>query len=251
MIVPNGKNYQDTQAAKQSYSIYANQDIVIKPNMTNFGLGVTILKHPFTPDEFEQAVAHAFSYDQKILIEHFFPGKEFRFLVIDGQTVAVLNREPANVIGDGQHSIEELLDIKNQDPRRGNGYKKPLEQIKIDSIVIAYLQKQGLNTEDIPEYGKKIYLRKNSNVSTGGDSIDYTDTMPQAYKNLAVKAAKAVDAIICGVDMIIKDYQIKKPKDNYCILELNFNPAIQMHTYPYVGQDRKVAKHLLKALGLI
>ena len=251
LIVPIGDIYQQQDKAKLSFSFHANHDIVIKPNMTNFGLGVTILKHPFKPLEFNQAIEHAFSYDEQILIEQYFPGKEFRFLVIEGRTIAVLHREPANVIGDGKHTIQELIAKKNQDPRRGHGYKKPLEQIQIDNIVMAFLKKQNLGLDTIPQADKKIYLRENSNVSTGGDSIDYTDDMPQVYKKLAAHAAEAVDAKICGVDMIIQDYQNKNPQNNYCILELNFNPAIQMHTFPFIGKDRKVAKQLLKALHLI
>jgi glutamate--cysteine ligase len=250
LVVPQGQNFQKPQNAKQAFALFDTQDIVIKPNNTNFGLGVSILKHPFNAQEFETAIDHAFNYDEQILIEAYFPGKEFRFLVINGQTIAVLHREPANVIGDGIHSIEELISLKNQDPRRGQGYKKPLEKIQIDDIVLTYLQKQKLCLKDIPEPDQKIYLRENSNVSTGGDSIDFTDTMPKIYKKLAVKATQAVNAKICGVDMIIKDYKNPKPKNNYCILELNFNPAIQMHTFPFIGQDRQVAKHLLKALKL-
>ena len=94
-------------------------------------------------------------------------------------------------------------------------------------------------------------MRENSNVSTGGDSIDYTDIMPKAYKRIAVKAAASVGALICGVDMIIRNIKNPYPENNYALIELNFNPAIHIHTYPYQGKDRKVAERILLALKLI
>lgn len=114
-----------------------------------------------------------------------------------------------------------------------------------------FLAMQGLDFTSVPQKNQKIYLRENSNVSTGGDSIDYTDIMPKAYKRIAVEAAKSVGAIICGVDMIIQNIKNPYPVNNYAIIELNFNPAIHMHTYPYQGQSRDIAKWLLQVLKLI
>lgn len=251
LVVPLGLDFHLQDEARNSYNLFCHQDIVIKPKNTNFGTGISILMHPYSQSAFERGIELAFYYDQSILIEHFFSGQEFRFLVIAQETVAVLKREPANVIGDGKHCIQELIAIKNQDPRRGQGYKKPLEQIPIDDIVHHYLAQQDLNLLSIPKAGEQIFLRQNSNVSTGGDSIDFSHNMPDIYKTLAVQAAASVKACICGVDMIIKDLAAKDPTHNYCILELNFNPAIQMHTYPYQGQDQKVALKILRALNFL
>lgn len=246
-----GLNFTDIDIAKNSYSTFKNSQIVIKPNSTNFGTGITILKSPFSQADFNHALEFAFLHDNQIIIEHFFPGKEYRFLVINHETVAVLHREPANVIGDGKHNIQELILEKNKDPRRGSGYRKPLELITPDNITEQFLAKQKLNLTSIPKKDQKIYLRENSNISTGGDSIDYTDIMPEIYKDIAIRAAKSVDAIICGVDMIISNLENHNPDNNYCIIELNFNPAIQMHTYPYKGMDRKIAIKILKCLNLV
>jgi len=251
LVVPSGLDFHIPTQAQSSYTLFCQHDIVIKPKNTNFGTGISILKHPFTQAAFDRAIELAFYHDQSILIEHFFPGQEFRFLVIAQETVAVLKREPANVIGDGLHSIQELIGIKNQDPRRGLGYKKPLEQIQIDDIVHHYLHQQNLNLNAIPGLGQKIYLRENSNISTGGDSIDYSQKMPDVYKQLAIQAAASVEANICGVDMIIHNPTALEATNNYCILELNFNPAIQMHSYPYEGQAQNVAIKILQALKLI
>ena len=94
-----------------------------------------------------------------------------------------------------------------------------------------------------------MYLRENSNISTGGDSVDYTDDIPQKFKDIAVNASKAAGAMICGVDMMLEDY--RDENTNYAIIELNFNPAIHIHSYPYKGKERKIATHVLKLLDLI
>jgi glutamate--cysteine ligase len=251
LTVALGSNFTDIEIAKNSYHTFKNYHIVIKPNSTNFGTGITILKTPFTHTDFNNALEFAFLHDKQILIEHFFPGKEYRFLVIDNETVAVLHREPANIIGDGKQNIQELIEEKNKDSRRGTGYRKPLELITPDNITEQFLTKQKLTLKSIPKKDEKIYLRENSNISTGGDSIDYTDTMPEVYKEIAVNAAKSVDVMICGVDMIITNHEHHIPDNNYCIIELNFNPAIQMHTYPFEGKDRKIAIRILKCLDLL
>ena len=92
-----------------------------------------------------------------------------------------------------------------------------------------------------------MYLRENSNISTGGDSVDYTDLIDDKFKKIAIKAAKAIGANICGVDMIIDDYT--NINSEYGIIELNFNPAIHIHSYPYKGVERHIAEKVLKVLG--
>jgi D-alanine-D-alanine ligase-like ATP-grasp enzyme len=106
----------------------------------------------------------------------------------------------------------------------------------------------GMTFPDTEMYGI-VYLRENSNISTGGDSVDYTDDIPQKFKEIAVNAARAAGAKICGVDMMLEDYSDENT--NYAIIELNFNPAIHIHSYPYKGKERNIAKHVLKLLELI
>ena len=101
----------------------------------------------------------------------------------------------------------------------------------------------------MPKEGEIVYLRENSNISTGGDSIDYTDDIPQKFKDIAVEASKAAGARICGVDMMLEDYRYENT--DYGIIELNFNPAIHIHCYPYKGKERKIGEEVLKLLGFI
>lgn len=249
--VPQGIVVQTVEAGMESDFLLSDQDVVVKPKSTNFGEGVVILKRPFSPGEYQSALKSALGYDDSVLIEKFISGREFRFLVIGSEVAAVLHRVPANVIGDGEHTIEELVKIKNENPLRGRGYVTPLEKINLGTIEKSFLQLHNKDFHTIPQSEEIVYLRENSNISTGGDSIDFTDRIIDKYKDIAVQSAKAVDSKICGVDMIIQDIHTKPNNKNYSIIELNFNPALHIHNFPYQGQNRFVEKKVLDLLGFV
>ena len=228
---------------------FVNMPIVIKPKSTNFGIGISIFKDGADEESIKKAFEIAFKHDNTVLIEEFIKGKEYRFLVIDDKVVGILHRVPANVKGDGIKSITELVEVKNQDPLRGYHYVTPLEKINLDENAELFLKQQNKDFNYIPEKDEVVYLRENSNISTGGDSIDYTDDISEKFKTIAVNAAKAVNARICGVDMMLEDYSDEN--SNYAIIELNFNPAIHIHCYPYKGVERKIGVEVLKVLGFI
>jgi len=247
--IPNGMEYTDPEKAKSDFSIFNGKSVVIKPNQTNFGIGITILKENTDEIVFQRAVDIAFTYDSTVLIEEFIDGKEFRIFVISDEVVGILHRVPANVTGNGGLSIRELVHLKNQDPLRGKGYRTPLEKIQLGEAEAIFLTSQQKNFKYIPAPGEVVFLRENSNISTGGDSIDFTDDIPDSYKQLAVKAASALNVKITGLDMIIKDYTKEANLDNYAIIELNFNPAIHIHCHPYKGKNRKLNEKLMDVLG--
>lgn len=246
--VPASESFANPEEAKLTFQRLKANQIVIKPKSTNFGLGISIFKDGFTKEQFERAINIAFSHDQTILIEDFVAGQEYRFLVIGNEVVAVLHRVPANVRGDGTSSIKDLVTIKNQDPLRGTGHKTPLEKIVQGEIEELFLKNQGKDFDYIPSPGEVVFLRENSNISTGGDSIDYTHRVHGSYQRLAVQAAKAVGAAITGVDIIIEDVTKHQNETNYAIIELNFNPAMYMHCYPYEGENRRVGEKILDLL---
>jgi glutamate--cysteine ligase len=124
-----------------------------------------------------------------------------------------------------------------------------LEKITLGQIEKEYLAFRGKDFCTIPQSDETVYLRENSNISTGGDSIDFTDEIIDEYKVIAVLAAKAVGAKICGADIIIQDIKAKPQKNNHSIIELNFNPALHIHDYPYRGSNRQVEKKVLDLLG--
>lgn len=246
--VPKGKDYDNIDEAKKDFRLFKDEKIVIKPKSTNFGLGISIFPGEYSREDYDKAVEIAFREDSSILIEEFMTGKEYRFLVIGEEVVGILHREPANVIGNGESTIEELVSEKNKDPLRGKGYKTPLEKIKLGEIEEMFLKNQGLSFKSIPKNGEKIYLRENSNISTGGDSIDFTDKIHPSYKEVALKSAKAVKALICGVDMVIDNIEEEAKEKNHGIIELNFNPAIHIHCFPYKGENRKAGEKILDLL---
>jgi len=246
--VPNGEAYTNIEEAMSSFENYQGRQIVIKPKSTNFGLGITIFTGEFTEEDYRKAFEMAFVYDRTVLLEEFMTGKEYRFLVMGDEVVGILHRVPANVIGDGVHTVAQLIHEKNKDPLRGKGYKTPLERIQLGDAEKLFLKGQGKTVEDIPTSGEVVYLRENSNISTGGDSIDYTDDIPDSYKQIAIKSAKAAEATFCGVDMMIDDFRNEINDHNYSIIEINFNPAIHIHCYPYKGKNRKADDKILDLL---
>ena len=247
--VPKGLEYTSAEVAKADFVFHQGKPVVIKPNQTNFGLGITILKENTDEETFRRAVDIAIEHDTTILIEEFIAGREFRIFVIGNEVVGILHRVPANVTGDGVKSIRELVELKNQDPLRGKGYRTPLEKIRLEEAEAMFLKQQSKDFETIPAAGEVVYLRENSNISTGGDSIDFTDGIPDSYKQIAVRAAQALNVKITGLDMIIPDVSAEATDDNYSIIELNFNPAIHIHCHPFKGKNRKLNEKLMDALG--
>lgn len=246
--VPNGNAYRDLRVAMADYEAYREKPIVIKPKSTNFGLGITIFSGGFSKEDYQKAFEMAFEHDQAVLLEEFMTGKEYRFLVMGDEVVGILHRVPANIVGDGIHTIEQLVYEKNKDPLRGQGYKTPLERLRIGEVEEMFLKNQSKQRTDIPDKGEVVYLRENSNISTGGDSIDFTDDIRESYKQIAIQSAKAAGATFCGVDMMIDDIEQEATDTNYSIIEINFNPAIHIHCYPYKGKNRKADEKILDLL---
>lgn len=247
--VPKGYEVSSLDEAIQKFNYIKNKPIVIKPKSTNFGLGITIFKNGTSSlENYSKAVEFALKEDKDILIEEFIEGTEYRFFVIEGKTEAVLLRVPANVVGDGKHTIRELVEIKNSNPLRGDAKKTPLKKIELGEIEKLQLAEQGLNFDSILPENEVAYLRENSNISTGGDSVDKTDAVHESYKKLAVEITDAMMAKVCGVDLIIPDITEEINGENYGVIEANFNPMMMMHIYPHSGKSRRLSLNVLKML---
>lgn len=247
--VPLGETFTSIEKARKAYPRYAQQSFVIKPKSTNYGLGITIFKEGASLEDYIAGLKIAFKEDESVLIEEFMEGTEYRFFVIDHQVKAVLLRIPANVVGDGEKTIKQLVDEKNQDPLRGTHHRSPLELIQLGELEKLMLKEQGFTINSVPAVQQQVFLRENSNISTGGDSIDITDEMHESYKEIAIAAVEALGAEISGIDLIIpdKDKPFEDKKD-YGIIEANFNPAMHMHIYPYAGKSRRLTLDVLHLL---
>ncbi len=217
---------------------------VVKPADTDHGIGVSANIQSET--ELQSAIQTAFKHSKRVIVEEFFEGREYRFLVIEGKVRAIAYREPANIIGDGKLTVQQLIDAKNAN--RGDDYRHPLLKIKIDDEVKRHLLNQQLSLTSILPEKQKIYLRSNSNLSTGGDSIDVTDEMPLFYKQIAEKAAAAAMLNIAGIDIIIDDLEAEPSAEHYIVVELNAPPMLSMHDYPYIGKNRQVERYVLDAI---
>lgn len=238
------------EKGKSAANLSFARGIAVKPKSTNFGIGVTILNSGFTVDELRAAAIAALKHDNSVLVEEKIEGTELRFLVIAGEVRAVLERVPAHVDGDGVSTVRQLVRVKNTDPRRGSGYRFPMEKIQLGGVEKKQLVLAGMDTESVPDAGQRVFLRKNSNISTGGEGIDRTDDVHPGYFDIAVRAAGVVGAAICGIDIIIGDYSRKPDPANYGIIELNFNPALHIHDFPSVGKNRHVEKYVLDLLNI-
>jgi len=247
--VPAGAQASSPQQALQWYANLRDTNVVVKPSTTNFGIGVSFLSAPIDAQEYQSVVEQTFQHDTTIIIEEWIPGEEYRFLVVDYTAISVCQRVPANVVGNGIATIEALVDKKNEDPRRGTGHRKPLEKLTLGPVERAELQKQDLQIHSIPEKNQQVFLRKNSNISTGGDSIDRTDDVHPSYLAVAEQAAKAVSSRITGVDIMIKDLESPASENNHAVIELNFNPVLFIHEKPYLGTSRPASAAVLDCLG--
>lgn len=248
--VPAGDEFTSLEQGLAYYPLIKDKQIVVKPKSTNFGLGISIFQEPASLDNYKKALEIAFAEDTAVLVEEFIPGTEYRFFILDGRCEAVLLRVAANVVGDGKHTIRELVAQKNANPLRGRDHRSPLEIIELGDIEQLMLTQQGYTPDDILPEGKKVNLRRNSNISTGGDSIDVTETMDSFYQELAAAMATSMGAWACGVDLIIPDEtQIANKENPHCTcIELNFNPSMYMHTYCAEGPGQAITPKILDKL---
>ena len=220
---------------------YYNSKLVVKPRNTNYGTGITVFSKNADKKQIMNAIKYAFEFDDNILIEEYVKGMEYRFLVVDGKCVSIAHRRAASVVGDGKSTIQELMKEKGKE----SWHVLTGSPIKFEPPVEEYLKEQGLTYDSIVPKGKRVFVRKNSNCSSGGETIDYTDVIPARFKRIAEKATKAFDGKICGVDIIIDDLK----SDKYAIIEINDNPGYSINEWPYEGKGEKVGVSILKLLG--
>lgn len=219
--------------------------IVVKPANMNHGDGVTI--NVDTKAKLRKAVAYARAAGEKetdVIAQQQVTGQEYRFLVVDGKVIAVAGRRPAFVTGDGHSTIEELIKIKNEDPRRGVGHVSELTLLDVDEV-IQHRGQKFLHT--IPQMGEDIDVLDTSNLSKGGESIDVTDIASREIKKLAVDAAEACFLGIAGVDIMTKDITAETADDSF-VIEVNLTPGIRMHQFPSNGKGRDVAKQIFRSI---
>jgi cyanophycin synthetase len=219
--------------------------VVVKPQDGNQGKGVTV--NITDRAQLEEAYKNAADYGT-VMVERFLPGQDFRLLVVGDQLVAAARREPPQVLGDGEHTVRELVDSVNQDPRRGEGHATSLTKIRLDDIAIARLAMQGLAPDSVPDKGQRVVLRNNANLSTGGTATDVTDDVHPEVAARAVAAAQMVGLHICGVDMVAETVLRPLEEQGGGFVEVNAAPGLRMHLAPSYGKPRAIGQAIVDRL---
>ncbi len=220
--------------------------VVTKPSNVSHGRGVYL--NIKSEKELKIGFDMAKEYSRHVIVEQYVQGNDYRVLVVNGQIVAAAHRVPAHVIGDGMHSIKELVEIVNNDPRRGIGHEKVLTQIKIDQASMDLLKAQGYTLDSIPPKGEFVQLKSTANLSTGGTAIDVTDVIHYDNIRLAIRAVKTIGLDIAGVDIIAEDIYRPLLGQRGVIIEVNAAPGLRMHLEPTEGTPRNVAKPIVDML---
>ena len=216
--------------------------VVVKPQDGNQGKGVTV--NITERAQLEEAFRVAAEYGE-VMVERFLPGHDFRLLVVGNQLVAAARREPPQVLGDDIHTVRELVDLVNLDPRRGEGHATPLTKIRLDDIAVARLTTQGLTPDSVPPKGQRIILRNNANLSTGGSATDVTDDVHPDVAARAVAAAQMVGLHICGVDLVCESVLHPIEEQAGGIVEVNAAPGLRMHLAPSYGKPRAIGQAMV------
>ena len=220
--------------------------VVVKPYNANHGRGVSLdlrdAEH--VREAFEKAREHS----RAVVVESFVRGLDHRMLVVDGRLIAVARREPGHVVGDGVHSVEQLIEITNQDPRRGIGHEKVLTRLELDHQAERCLRERGYDRTTVPPAGERVGLRLTGNLSTGGTAIDVTDVVHPDNAEMAVRAVKAIGLDVGGVDFLTEDISLSYKDSGGAICEVNAAPGFRMHVAPSEGRPRDVAVPVMDML---
>jgi cyanophycin synthetase len=220
--------------------------LVTKPLDVSHGRGVSLNLNSL--DEVRWGYEQAAGYTRWVLVEQFLAGKDYRILVINGEVVAAAERVPAHVVGDGEHTIAQLVEIVNRDPRRGLGHEKVLTQITINDQAKRLLEQAGYTVETVLPAGQVFFLRSTANMSTGGTAIDRTGEVHYENAEIARRAARVVGLDIAGIDIITPDIAQPVERVGGGIVEVNAGPGFRMHLQPTEGTPRNVAKPVIDML---
>ena len=188
------------------------------------------------------------AYGRRVVVERYVHGRDHRVLVVDQKLVAVAERVPAHVVGDGTRTIRQLIGAANQDPRRGRGHTRTLTRLPDDAVTEEFLRTRGLTCESVPAEGEVVYLRATANLSTGGTSIDRTEEIHPDNVTACEMAAGIVGLDIAGIDVLSPDISVPFRENGAVIIEVNAAPGLRMHTHPTEGKPRNVGAPVVDML---
>jgi cyanophycin synthetase len=246
--VPRGVVIQYLDDLQDAIDDVGGYPIVIKPLDGNHGRGITINIDNWELAETAYEAAQAASKTRAVIVERYYQGRDHRVLVVDGRVVAVAERVPAHVVGDGRSTITELVEETNRDPRRGDGHENILTRIEIDRTSWQLLERQGYTLDTVLASGEVCYLKATANLSTGGIAIDRTDEIHPENIWMAQRIAKLIGLDIAGIDVVTTDISKPLREVDGVIVEVNAAPGFRMHFCPSQGSPRNVAKAVIDML---
>lgn len=243
--VPEGKRFKSNEITQMiDYACLLDGPIVIKPDNGSEGKGVYC---GVLQKDIEAVVKEIGNKFQYIIVERQVEGNEYRVFFTNRNYMAVCMRRPASVLGDGKQTIEELINEKNigRQSKKQKPLTCPFIRIEVDDVVQQYLTNKGMTIQEVPLLGERVYLRNNSNISTGGDGIELTDYVHPSVKEIASRALRAIPGMsYAGIDLMTKDIT-QDITSKYTILEMNNMPGIRSLHYPYQGKSQNVAGSLI------
>lgn len=243
--VPSGRMVKSAREAWQAAQ-EIGLPIVVKPMDGNQGKGVSVNLN--SKAEVSEAFAITRQYSRQVLVESYIEGHDFRLLVINGRLVAAAQRDPAQVVGDGRHTVAQLIEVLNQDPRRRPGHGSTLSRVEVNEAVELTLGQQNMSLITIPADGQVVKLRHNSNLSTGGTATDVTDEVHPRNARLAELAAQILALDVAGIDIVCRDIRRPLAEQGGAIVEVNAAPGLRMHLNPSQGQARPVGVPIVEML---
>ena len=220
--------------------------VVLKPWNGNHGRGITI--NITEDDDIRAAFAAAQEHSRSVIVETFQPGDDHRLLVVNGELIAATRRTPGHVVGDGRSTISELIDVVNQDPRRGVGHEKVLTRLELDREANLMMERVGYDADSVPKADEVVFLRSTANLSTGGTATDVTDVIHPDNREMAVRAVRAIGLDVGGVDFISPDITESYRRIGGAICEVNAAPGFRMHVAPSEGTPRDAAGPVIDML---
>lgn len=244
--VPRGTVIHYLDELEQAIEDVGGYPIVIKPLDGNHGRGITININSW--ELAEEAYDAAKEVSRGVIVERYYTGRDHRVLVVNGKVVAVAERVPASVVGDGSATISELIDETNRDPRRGDGHENILTRIELDRTSWELLERQGYDLDTVLPQGEICYLKATANLSTGGTAIDRTDQIHPENVWIAQRTAKIIGLDIAGIDVVTSDISKPLREVDGVIVEVNAAPGFRMHFCPSEGIPRNVAEPVLDML---
>ena len=243
--VPKGVIIRNEEGLKDAIDT-VGYPMVLKPVDGNHGKGATTDINSW--EHAVKALAAAQVYGRSVICERYITGFDFRVLVIDNKFICAALRTPASVTGDGEHTIQWLVDETNKDPRRGFGHEKVLTAIKLDEFSDKMLQDKGYTLDTIPPAGELVLLKPTANLSTGGTSTDVTDEVHPSNVFMCERIAQIIGLDICGIDIMAPDLRLPINENGGAVLEVNAAPGFRMHIDPAVGLPRNVAEPVIDML---